>query len=416
MEKASRMEDVLTRHAEAAWREALDQLAAEERRHADAIVSMPFVPLDFAAMLARALDEPEAWPGEHALLVDHHTRTLQTMRASVLATSDEPQRTLCHTPLDLAAMPRLTRALERFFALAREADVDPIRAFGAETAEALVALRPTLAALFAGSYFGGYGPPLYLQPPDLAALARELTTDPALAVIDRRLTSPLVHELSHFGRDRRSLGPPYLDECVAAFLGELAWPAIAVPEPGADDALYLAGWFTQVGAHLDRLVGRRALLRAHAGVEPWESVLPDGLADLFVALGWRQWQRGRHLSFLGETHRPDPWIKAMWLAAAQRMGAADLSNMTLEDLDAIPWSSIPRGAWTAADDALVLRAVATLETEPLQTPEGAWRVRRAPCATRFDPLTGRLERDGVTWALEQPRPLHVVVPPGYRPG
>ncbi|MCC6620785.1 MAG: hypothetical protein IT385_06000 [Deltaproteobacteria bacterium] len=411
MEKASRMEDALTTRAEAAWRDALEQLEVEGRRHAGAILAAPSIPDDFAAMLRRALAEPEAWPGEHALLVGYHTTTLQEMRARVLAVSDEPQRTLCHTPLDLAAMPRLARALASLFALVRDADVDPARAFGAASPEALVAARPTLAALFAGSYFGSYGPPLYLQPPDLASLARELETTPALEVIDKRLTSPLVHELSHLSRARSSLAPPYMDECVAAFLGELAWPSIAVPAPGEDDALYLAGWFTQVGAHLDRLIGRRALVRAHAGVDPWESALPPGLAARLAELGWRQWISGRHLSFLGETHRPDPWIKALWLGA----GRLAVSAPTLESLDALPWSEVPRGPWTAADDALVAHAITTLGTEPLQTPEGAWRVRRAPCAVRFDLETNRLVRDGVRHPLEQPHALHLVMPPGYRP-
>jgi len=433
MEKASRMEDAraaleapaphdVPALAELAWRDALAELEAEGRREADAILSRPVIPDDFLMMLARALAEPEAWAGERALLVSYHARTLQEMRAAVLATRDEPQRTLCHTPLDLRAMPRLARALDAFFTLVLAADVDPTLAFGAASPEALVAARPTLAALFAGSYFGGYGPPLYLQPPDLAALARELADAPPLAVIDRRLTAPLVHELSHFQRARRSLAPPYLDECVAAHLGERAWPAIAVPAPGDEDALFLAGWFTQVGRHLERLVGRRALVRAHAGLVPWDAVLPSGLAALFVELGWRQWQRGRHLSFLGETHRPDPWIKAMWLAAAGRLDdLPDARSPTLEAIDPLPWperAEVGCGPWSEADDALVAHAHALLATAPELTPERAWRVRRAPAPAQvgFDAATHRFVRTGVRYALEGQPPLHVIAPPGYRGG
>lgn len=387
-----------------AWEEALDELDADGRALPVAAAA-PTLPRVFAPLLGRALTS--ATDAERPTLVEYHARTLQRMRAEVVACADEPQRTLLHTPLDLVAMPRLASALERFFDLVAAAGVDPTLAFGAPSPAALLATRPTVAALFAGAYYGGYGPPLCLQATDRAALARELAAGaPTLDVIDRRLTGPLVHELSHLGHTRAPFPSPYLDECVAAWLGALAFPALAVPAPGDDAAMYMAAWFTQVGAHLARLFGQDALVRAHAGLVPWEDVLPPGLLATLERLAWEQWLAGRQLSFLGDTDRPDPWIKAFWLAAAGRLDA----RVTLPELAACPWRDLPRGPWSPDDDALLAWARHALATEPHLTPEGAWRVTYRPVETAVGG-DGRVTRARVRYPLEF-SPLHVIAPPG----
>lgn len=397
--------DLLAHELALAWQDALDDLAFEDRLLTHAPAAPPSIPPVFAHMLARAL--AAAAPTERTTFVDYHARTLQRMRAEVVACADEPQRTLLHTPLDLSAMPRLASALHAFFALVAAAGVDPVLALGAPDPAALLAARPTVAALFSGAYYGSYGPPLYLQATDRAALLGELSAGtPPLTLIDRRLTGPLVHELSHLGRARPPLPSPYLDECVSAWLGALAFPALAVPEPGDDAAMYMAAWFTQVGAHLARLVGEDALVRAHAGAVPWDAVLPPGLLPVLERLAWEQWQAGRQLSFLGDTDRPDPWIKAFWLAAAGRLDPAT----HLADLTALPWRDLPRGPWTDADDALLAWGRHALATEPRLTPEGAWRVEHRPVATTIDP-DGRIVRVAARYPLEY-SPLHVVAPPG----
>lgn len=382
----------------------MDDLEFEDRRFQGAAAA-PNIPPVFAPLLARALAVCDS--AERQVLLEHHTRTLQRLRAGVVACSDEPQRMLLHTPLDLAVMPRLAAALDGFFSLLAEVGVPSEVALGARNAHALVAARPTLAALFAGAYYGGYGPPLYLGPNDLAALGRELAAgDPVLAVIDRRLPGPLVHELSHFGRSRHALASPYLDECVAAYIGTLAYPALALPGPGDDAAMYMAAWFTQVGAHLSRLTGRDALIRAHAGVIPWSDVLPAGLLPVLERLAWDQWLERRGPSFLGHTDQPDPWIKAFWLAAAGRLP----DDVSLGELARWPWADLPRGAWTDADAALLAWGRAALATEPRLTPEGAWRVDARPCETTIDG-SGRIVRSGPPYPREF-TPLHVLAPPG----
>lgn len=387
-----------------AWREALDELA-DDGRALPVAAATPTIPRVFAPLLGRAL--ASATDAERPTLVEYHARTLQRMRAEVVACADEPQRTLLHTPLDLTAMPRLASALERFFSLVAAAGVDPTVAFGAATPSALLASRPTVAALFAGAYYGGYGPPLYLQATDRAALARELAAGTeTLDLIDRRLTGPLVHELSHLGHARAPLSSPYLDECVAAWLGALACPTLAVPAPGDDAAMYMAAWFTQVGAHLARLFGQDALVRAHAGIVPWSEVLPPELPPVLERLAWEQWQAGRQLSFLGDTASPDPWIKAFWLAAAGRLDP----RVTLPELTAHPWRDLPRAPWSAEDDALLAWGRHALATEPQLTPEGAWRVILRPVATVIGG-DGRITRARVRYPLEF-SPLHVLAPPG----
>lgn len=395
-------DDFLGEELRAAWRDALEDLAYDGRTQAGA-AAPPAIPRLFARMLERALATTAG--SERAMLIEYHTRTLQRMRAEVVASSDEPQRSLLHTPLALDQVPRLAAALEAFFALVTAASVDPRVAFGAASATELLTLRPTVAALFAGAHYGSYGPPLYLGPNDLAALKRELAADRVHRVIDRRLTGPLIHELSHFGCARAPLASPYLDECISAYLGALAYPALAVPEPSEDAAMYGAAWFTQVGAHLAHIVGRDALIRAHAGVVPWDEVLPAGLRPILERLAWEQWLTGRQLSFLGQTDQPVPWIKAFWLAAA---GALP-DDVTLAGLSAWPWSKLPRGAWTEADDALLAWCRDALATEPALTPEGAWRVVARPVATTID--DGRIRRAATTYPLEH-TPLHVVAPPG----
>jgi len=396
--------DFLGLELRAGWRDALEDLEYEGRLHprAAAAPSMPFV---FARMLERALAASEG--NERETLVHYHTRTLQQMRAAVVASNQEPQRTLLHTPLELARMPRFTTALDAFFALVGAAGVDPRMAFGAADAPELLRARPTIAALFMGAHYGSYGPPLYLGPNDLASLGRELAQgESALQVIDRRLPGPIVHELSHFGRARMPLVSPYLDECVSAYLGALAFPSLAVPDADDDAAMYGATWFTQVGAHLARIIGRGALIRAHVGVAAWSEVLPAGLLPTLERLAWDQWLAGRQLSFLGDTDQPDLWIKAFWLAAAGEL-AADVS---LADLVRYPWSELPREPWGEADTALLAWGREALGTAPSLTPEGAWRVSAQPVETTIDGH-GRIRRVGVSYPLEHTA-MYVVAPPG----
>lgn len=367
----ARLEAVL----EASWREAVDEL--EEAGAAVAAVSRPAVPRPFAALYARAValerreDGPEG-AARRFVLEHYHGVLLSQRRVQVLGGAG-PQATFLHAPLDLAQLPRLEAALTALFACVARVG-DPTTILGAASPEALIALRTTLAALFDGAYYGGYAAPLYTSDADLRSFAVEHAAGvPVPTVIDRRLTGPFLHELTHFQRDRAALEPPYLDECVAALIGSRVWPGLVSPRDGHDDALVGAGWFTQVGEHLALAAGFEALVRAHAGRVAWEAVLPQPLVAVFARLGWEQYVATRHPAFLGEAQRPEPWLKALWLAVAGRLDP----EMPLAELERIAWSEVPvpRVAADLRAD-FERRAAEALATRAYLTPEGAWRVAR----------------------------------------
>lgn len=371
---------------EASWREASDEL--EEAGAAFAAVSPPEVPRPFLAMYARAvaLERREGGPEAEArrFALEHYHGVLLAQRRVQVLGGAGAQATFLHAPLALAQLPRLRAALSALFGcVAAVGDPEPV--LGASSPEALIARRPTLAALFDGAYYGGYAAPLYTSDADLRAMEAEARGTGVLAVIDRRLTGPFLHELTHFQRDRPALAPPYLDECVAALIGARVWPGLVSPEPGGhDDALVGAGWFTQVGEHLALAVGFEALVRAHAGLVAWEEVLPAPLAEVFPRLGWEQYVATRHPAFLGEAQRPEPWLKALWLAVAGRLDP----EVPLAELERVPWSEVPvpRVA-PELRAAFEQRATDALATRAYLTPEGAWRVARVSRRVASDPTT-----------------------------
>lgn len=371
------------------------------------------LPPDFGALLERALrlEEAEQAPGWEArveTLLTHYLDLMPAMRTRQVATSAEPNATLFHTPLDPARLPRLRAGLDGLFALVAGAGVAPSRVFGVADVDGLFASRPTLADLYARTYFAGAMPILYGFPADLAAARAELDRgDDAHAVIDRRFAAPLVHELSHLHRDRVPLSPPYLDECVAGHLGVLALPELEIPATGEDNALYMAPWFAHTGRTVARVVGRDALIRAHAGAVLWAEVLPGGLGDAWDALGWEDYTSRRGVHFLGDPFDPEPWLKALFLAAAGALpetpGRAALA--------VIPWAAVPIGPPDAADVDLLAAALRAACLRP-SLEGGAYRVRRArargpvvvdleACVVRVDAPPDPLE----------PVPLSLLAPP-----
>ena len=103
------------------------------------------------------------------------------------------------------------------------------------------------------------------------------------------LSSPIAHELSHFAPGRRSILPLYIDESVAAHVGALLHPETLWPAADGPYALFGAPWLAQVGQALARTVGEAALVRAHAGSADWSEVLPRGLEEALLRLGWTEY-------------------------------------------------------------------------------------------------------------------------------
>jgi hypothetical protein len=290
--------------ADAAWR----GLAARGLLHPEAEPPDLALPEAFADTLAAAIAVEEAeGTGRAETLRTHYLDLMPSARVEQVATRAEPNATIFYTPLDLAKMPRLAGALERLAALLAAARVPADRGLPAELAHA-----PTLARLYARTYYGGFMPLLYGYPADLARAGRALDAGaPVHEVLDRYLTAPLIHELSHLGRQRYALLPLYLDECVAGHIGVRVLPELAYPAAGEANGLYAAPWFAQVGQALARLVGIERLVAAHAGLAAWADVIGPELSAALRHLGWQDYlaHRGAHL--LSDAFHPEPWLEAI---------------------------------------------------------------------------------------------------------
>jgi hypothetical protein len=337
------------------------------------------IPPSFAEMLAAALalegvaPEPAALPGAGAVLVQHYLEFLPSLRVAQLTRTGPPEQVL-HRELRWADMPALQEALSRLAGL-----------LGAVPGGA------TLNEIYCGAYYGRYLPLLYGFPQDLQRLQDLIDQGGAPeAVIQEHLGAALVHELSHGRRQRQALSPPYIDECVASYVGVQALPALAFPDGGPIRALYGAPWLCQVGQALARAMGRERLLAAHRDEAP----LPGGLARALVRLGWAEYVARRAPHFLSSNLRPGPWMKLSFLAAAGQ----PLDGLTLEALEARPWSDIPAGAEDPMDAEILdyglramclrnVRAQGTFFVEPA-LPASAVRIDLRACTVQAaDSLT-----------------------------
>ena len=408
------------------WRDELATLADLGPIHP---VPEPDLPAPFLELVARALafEASEAapeWQTRITILRHYHLELLQRRRVAVLSghaplTAAVPlsRRYLCE-PLDPSRLPRLTDAIDRLFGLFADVGVPIDTLFRASDAHSLLAGR-TFGDVFADCFYGRYAAPLGTSDQDLMALERERGDSHPHIALDRRLAGPLLHEISHLQSRRTPISPPYLDECVSAALGARAMPTLVTPDCGDDNAMVGAGWFVQVGEHLIRALGLEAVASAHAGLVPWSDVLPAGLGDVFAALGWEQYTATRHVAFLGEAQRPEPFIKALWLAMAGQLDRArpnvtsnaipSVSPSTpitarhlrpsaratptatrfvsgwLTELTALPWSDVPAPAAHPARDAdFHFAARRAFTASPRLTPEGSWRVDYAPLAYTAD--------------------------------
>jgi len=325
-------------------------------------IALP-APLRLTLTHAIALERREGHTEQVADLLRHYTETMPAQRAAQRASEDP----LLHTPFAWDHLPRLSHAIDRLFAVLADASVDATRALGAPTAEAFRARTPTLAALYERTHYGGVMPLLYGNLADLAYFRASGSPQEA---IDRYLTTPILHELCHLSRDRDALHPLHLDECVAGWLGVHVHPEFAYPAIGYDDAIFAAPWLSQIGQAFARAFGIRALIRAHAGAEPWDAALPAAFVDAAVRLGWEDWRARRTLHFLSNTLDPAPWVALALVAGA----GGDLTGATLADLAATPLSALVLPLDPVFDRAIVEDALRAMCLENVRI-EGSFRAR-----------------------------------------
>jgi hypothetical protein len=333
------------------------------------------------------------------VLLDYYARRMPSLWLDQM-TADEPAARLLWRRLDAARLPGLRAALDALFALAPSLT-------GAASTEALLAERPTLAALYAPTLFGGATPLLGALPAERALLSRELDAgaDPD-ALIDLRLAGNLVHELCH-GRPQELDGPPppwMLLESAAVLLGALARPAHIFPErPG--EAVPGVSLFVLVGQGLARLAGRDAVLGLLLGRRL------DARFDGPLALaGWQDWLARRTAPFVIDALDAAAWLK---LADLCRAGAP-AGPALLDDAARRPWSELP---WwseepTAADLEMLAVGVGALfqvnvlaptyQTHPAELPGRAFTVDVDGCELRAAPRPEGVFAEPARWVLPPP--------------
>ena len=308
-----------------------------------------------AASLARPSSEPA--------LFQHYT---QAMPAMMQQQRREP---LFATRLEPLRLPRLGRGPEALFELVARAGAQCSVALGAATPAALLRLRPTLGAFYAGCHFGGSMPMLYASPGDLAGLGSSGEQSP-IEIIDARFASPLVHELSHLHASDPDLvpAPANLHEALAAFLGSEAFP----DQIDGADALPGAAHFAAVGGWLARAIGLDACARAQAGLLDLRDALGPACAEALRLYGWSNFLETGAPHLLADAFAPGRWWKlidlhreaALAREVSERLAAPMLRGEAVPKaawdawLDGLRWQDLPawRDAACAQDEALALRA------------------------------------------------------------
>jgi hypothetical protein len=289
---------------------------------------------------------------------------------------DDAARALLHRPIELARLPRLAGALDGLFAALADASVDATAFTGAASPAALVAARPTVAAIYAHTLFGSGLPLVGAYPHERALLLEELSLRDPDALLDLRLSGNLVHELCHGPADGRAL-PWMIAEAAALHLGARARPAHVFPdEPG--EAVPGVSLFVCFAEGLARRFGARALVRLCAGA-PLAEVLGERTARALTAAAWQDWQARQEPPFARDALSAMAWIK---LAEAPPPIDDVLDGDLLARAARVPWRELP--SWrdpprdedgTAARVAVsalfqVNRLAPTFQTWPSEPPNG----------------------------------------------
>lgn len=377
------------------------------------------IPEGIAGMLAAALVEAdrsgEAGSRVAQILEQHYLRFLPRLRLEQRLLAGGAEERVLHTPLKWERLPRLRRALgklESLFRLAWPGGRAPAGFFfGTDSAGQLLEACPTVGELYERAYYGDYLPLLCGFPSDLARIDQQVGRGAQLeGAIEEHLTAPLIHELSHAGRARQALLPPYLDECIASYLGVLALDELAFPAAGAAAplrALYATPWLMQVGQALARLFGLQALVQAQLGVRGFAEVLPAGLPLAAATLGWREYLRRHDPHFLSSNFSPQPWLKLVFLAAAGRLPRTD--ELSLDALSGLPWAGVPVPEESELDAEILSDALRTmcLHTESRDGAFSVWM------AAPLEPIAVDLQRCTVETAADgvAPTPRSYLFPP-----
>jgi hypothetical protein len=336
-------------------------------------------------------------------LIEHYATKMPSLLVDQLLFDDEPRRLLCR-PLEPQRLPRLRQALDGLFAALAAAGIDAHAFVGAPSPAALLAARPTLAAIYAHTLFGSGLPLVGAYPTDRPSLLGVMEAHGADEAIDRLLGCHIVHELCH-GPARACDGPPapwMVAEAAANHLGAAARAAdIFVDEPGT--GLRAVAPFVLLGDVLARRCGAAALWRLSLGAAP-AAELGASIAAALDAAAWEDWLARREPPFARDALGVLAWIKLVDGArAGAALGPAPLAAAALADWSQLPWWS---DAVTDDDRAMVPRALTALFQVNALAPD----FRTVPS----EPPRGRLWLDVAEARLfAEPRPDGVYGEPAW---
>lgn len=297
----------------------------------------------------------------------------------------------------------LTRCLETMAALLAAEGLALDEHLGAPDVASLLAARPSIAALYFESFFGGGLPLLGLSAADQRAIAS--APDP-VAWFEARLLGNLMHELCHGQRRTLTQAPMFLfTEAAAIHLGGTIERRHVFAEQ-AGEAVPAASAFYLLGLGLERLVGRRALWALAGGAsltERW----PAALAPVVDRAERDEDARHPDTVFAADASRAFVWLRLVDLA---RSGARDvplsLDEAARMPLEASPWAHEGATAldWeivSASVDALCSKSVYSdrLDTVPAEVPAG--RIVVDPIAASIACVASRadavLGEPGAAW-------------------
>jgi hypothetical protein len=385
-------------------RGALERLEAEGclRRH----FSMP--PLSLPYFYQEVLEVACSEFSHEDLLRAHFLDVMPTLLAEQLACKRPFASDFFHRPLDWSRLPQLSAAVEAFCTLLRGHSVAPEEVWGFASLQDLKKRCSTLAEVMGHLCFGRCFPLLYAYPGDLDSYVKEIDAEQDYyLVFDRRFTHPLVHELSHFGRSRNALFPPILDESISAYLGFLAHRSIAFPRVDEDNGLMGASFFIQIGQAFVRAFGLKQTLRAHAGLESFESVLGSRAMNAITRIGWEQLRKTKGVSLLEGHREPGVWHKICCLLER----GIPIESLGLSELQELDFSQIDSGPIQAMDRDIIEDGLASMCLNSSLS-ESSYRVWVEPTTEtiNLDLLACRMTREAVPECADHAPPSYIFPP------
>lgn len=313
----------------------------------------PFsLPAPLAASIATAAAREMCPP----VLVEHYTARMPRMLVEQ-SRPDDKLRKLLQRPLALDRLPRTRAALEGLFAVLRAHELDPLAFTGAESAAALVAARPSPAALYAHTLFGSGLPLLGAYPADAEPLLQDVARLGVDDAIDCRLGCHLAHELCHGPPRACTIAPSWMvAEAAANHLGAAARAADVFPDERGE-GLRAVALFVMLGEVLARRFGAANLWRVSTGA-PLESLFGAPVANALDAAAWEDWRARQEPPFARDALGVEAWLKLVDAArVGLPLGEAPLAAAQDSAWPSLPWWSEPIAD---ADRAMVPRAVTAL--------------------------------------------------------